>query len=176
MNGIQKTQLFYRHTPDAPLHMQEFGFFTLDKWKSQGYISDDTDLNELFGFDESGVYSLGGLGWCEAPLCPWFEEEVIEDRGKYEVVRDVAGRHVLYFKGRRNGFMPEYIDHPVKDMYTWEKNVKWRMDPDNPDRFKDTDRILDECQAAADKGKIICQRAVGGYMYLRSLIGPEQLL
>ena len=49
--------------------------------------------------------------------------KVLEDRGDYEVVQDFAGRHVLYFKGRRDGFMPEYLDHPVKDMKTWEENA-----------------------------------------------------
>jgi len=46
--------------------------------------------------------------------------EILEDRGEHEVERDHAGRHVLYFKGRRSGFMPEYIEHPVKDRKSWK--------------------------------------------------------
>ena len=82
----------------------------------------DKSFKELFGVDEPGNYNLNGLGWCEAAFYPLFEEKLIEDRGAHEVVQDTAGRHVLYFKGRRQGFMPEYIDHPVKDMKTWEEN------------------------------------------------------
>ena len=40
-----------------------------------------------------------------------------------------------FFKGRRGGFMPEYIDHPVKDMKTWEEDVKWRLVPATPERY-----------------------------------------
>jgi hypothetical protein len=25
--------------------------------------------------------------------------------------------------------MPEYVDHPVKDMKTWTENCAWRLDP-----------------------------------------------
>ena len=60
---------------------------------------------------------------------PKFEVKVLEDRGDHELAQDDSGRHVLYFKGRRDGFMPEYVDHPVKDMRTWVENVKWRLDP-----------------------------------------------
>ena len=54
---------------------------------------------------------------------------MLEDRGNYELVQDFAGRALLCFKGRRDGFMPEYVDHPVKDMATWERDVAWRMAP-----------------------------------------------
>ena len=37
---------------------------------------------------------------------------------------------------RRGGFMPEYLDHPVKDMNTWEEKCKWRMDPTTPERLE----------------------------------------
>ena len=76
----------------------------------------DVPHAELFGFGEAGDVGIGGLGWCEAAFVPAFETKVLENRGEHELVRDSAGRHVLCFKGRRNGFMPEYVDHPVKDM------------------------------------------------------------
>ena len=59
---------------------------------------------------------------------PEFEVKVVEDRGEHEGSKqDHAGVHVLYFKGRRNGFMPDYLEHPVKDQRTWEEYVKWRI-------------------------------------------------
>jgi len=101
---------------------------------------------------------------------------VLEERGEYEVVRDFAGRSVLCFKGRRNGFMPEYVDHPVKDMRTWEANCKWRMDPGTFTRQKEMDIYLPKAVEKARAGYFIGQSVVGGYMYLRALIGPEELL
>jgi uroporphyrinogen decarboxylase len=115
------------------------------------------------------------LGWCEAGFYPTFDEKVMEDRGDYEVVQDSAGRHKLCFKGRRNGFMPEYLDHPVKDMATWEEACKWRMDSETPGRLEEAENSACDAVADARQGKVIVQRLVGGYMYLRSLIGPEDL-
>jgi uroporphyrinogen decarboxylase len=116
------------------------------------------------------------LGWCEAGFAPVFETKVLEDRGAYELVQDFAGRHVLFFKNRRNGFMPEYLDHPVKDMKTWVENVKWRMDPKSPERWVDHEARMENARAKAGQGLMIVQNIVGAYMYLRSLIGPERLL
>jgi len=72
--------------------------------------------------------------------------------------------------------MPEYVDHPVKDRKTWEEKCKWRMDPTTPARYADLDEQMAQAKAEADKGLLITQNLVGGYMYLRSLIGPEGLL
>lgn len=174
--AARRTRDFYERKPDAPILQQEFGFYSLDLWKSQGHIADGANLSDLFGFEESGVHSLGGLGWCEAAFDPIFEEKVIEDRGEYEVAQDFAGRHVLFFKGRRNGFMPEYLSHPVKDRKTWEEDVKWRMDPNTAQRWEGLEGRMTAARTAAAQGKVIQQQVVGGYMYLRSLIGPVDLL
>ncbi len=152
------------------------GFYCLDKWKEDGYIDEKTNLQEIFGYDQSAKHYLNQLGWCEAPFFPYFDEEILEDRGEHELVRDFAGRHVLYFKGRRSGFMPEYVNHPVKDKKTWEENVKWRLNPNTPGRYADFDNQMKQTAEVANKGFIICNNLIGGYMYLRSLIGPEELL
>ncbi|MCL2352355.1 MAG: hypothetical protein FWC55_07485 [Firmicutes bacterium] len=181
-----KIRDFYSIKPDAPLYQKEFGFYVMDKWIKDGYVRGYDEfpdrnahwayLAELFRYDPPAVNGLGGLGWCEAGLMPCFETKVLEDRGDYELVQDFAGRHVLYFKGRRDGFMPEYVDHPVKDMRTWEENVKWRMDPHTPGRLEAREDEINGALAGAAKGHIIVQGVVGGYMYLRSLMGPEALL
>ena len=165
----------YAITPGIPLYKKEFGYYSLDAWKGQG-MPDDVPLAELFDFDPPAKHSLGQLGWCEAGLEPVFETKVLEDRGDYELVQDFAGRHVLFFKGRRNGFMPEYVDHPVKDQESLEAAILWRMDPETPERYDDLDERMAEAQDAASRGLMITQNLVGGYMYLRSLIGPEELL
>lgn len=174
--GARKMRDIYELKPDAGIYQTEFGFYSLERWKREGYINDNTVLSELFGYDEPGKFSLGGLGWCEAAFSPAFEEKVIEDRGEYEVVQDFAGRHVLCFKGRRDGFMPEYLEHPVKDMKTWEENCKWRLDPNTPERYTDLNETMKKAIEAAGKGMLITQHLVGGYMYLRSLIGPLNLM
>jgi len=173
--GARKLRDAYGRVPGAPFYRKEFGYYCLEQWREQG-LAEDADLAALFGYDERAGYGLGELGWCEAALVPAFEDKVIEDRGEHEVVQDYAGRHVLFFKGRRNGFMPEYLDHPVKDRKTWEENIKWRLDPTTPERYADLGERMAEAETAAARGWMITANVIGGYMYLRSLIGPETLL
>lgn len=172
--SARKLRDIYARKPCAPFFQREFGFFTLEKWKKQG-MPQDVPLEKIFGFDSPGDYAIDGLGWCEAAFEPAFEEKILEDRTDYELVQDAAGRHVLFFKGRRSGFMPEYLEHPVRDWKTWNENVKWRLAPETESRYRDLDKSMDEARKAAGQGLIITQRVIGLYMYLRSLIGPGQL-
>jgi len=174
--GAKKLRDTYAIKPDAPVFMKEFGYYSLDRWIREGHIKGYEDLDALCKFDPPGDYGLGNLGWCEGGFLPIFEEKVLEDRGEYEVIQDFAGRHLLVFKGRRNGFMPEYIDHPVKDMLTWERDVKWRMDFGAPGRMEGLQRTIAEAKKHAAQGLMIVANLVGGYMYLRSLMGPEGIL
>ncbi len=165
----------YERRPGAPLYRREFGFYSLERWQEQG-MPQDVSLNELFDLDQPGVHHLGQLGWCEASFHPAFEVKLVEDRGEHEVVQDHAGRHVLFFKGRRSGFMPEYLGHPVKDQRSWEEDVKWRLDPESPERDRNIADYLPYAVKYAGQGLIVSQNLIGGYMYLRSLIGPGELL
>ncbi len=169
--SVQTLRATYAITPGAPFHRCEFGYYCLERWYEQG-LNRKANLAEVFGYDEPAYAPLLGLGWCEAAFFPEFEKKVLEDRGEHEVIQDHAGRHLLVFKGRRSGFMPEYIDHPVKDMKTWEENVKWRLNSATPERRK----VPQEAIQNAAKGRVVRQGLIGGYMYLRSLIGPEKLL
>ncbi len=173
--AVRKLRDTYDMVPGAPLFRREFGYFSLEVWKSQGMPS-GVPLAELFDFDEPACHHLGQLGWCEAAFCPAFEDKVVEQRGDHELVQDAAGRHLLVFRGRRSGFMPEYVDHPVKDLTTWERDVAWRLDPDTAARYGDLEQRMAAARAAAARGMLISQNLIGGYMYLRSLIGPEAVL
>jgi len=172
---IRKLRDTYAITPDAPFVRREFWFYSMNQFYEQG-LDPQTDVAEVFGYDPPGSYDIKHLGWCEASFHPTFEESVIEDRGEYEVIRDHAGRHLLVFKNRRQGFMPEYLDHPVKDQKTWEENVKWRLDPAAPGRFDYLQPFQSEAVDHEAQGYMISQHLIGGYMYLRSLLGPTELM
>ena len=174
--SAKKLRDTYLIKPGAPFYYHTFGLWMcLEKWHEEG-LARDIDINKFFLLDKPGFHALGQLGWCESAFAPEFDEMVVEDRGEHEIVQDSAGRYVLYFKGRRQGFMPEYIDHPVKGVKTWLENVKWRLNPQTETRYADLDSRMNEAISAADKGLIIQQNMAGGYMFLRSLIGPEKLL
>ena len=134
------------------------------------------DLNGLFGFDPPGNYNLSQLGWTGAPFEAQFENKIIEDRGDYELVQDESGRYVLFFKGKRSGFMPEYVSHPVKDWKIWTEYVKWRLDPKTPSRIVNFEKIIPELLEAYKNDLIITERVISGYMYFRCLIEPIELL
>ena len=174
--AVRKYWDYMNIKPGAPLYQQEFGYYSLEKWQREEGLSPDEDLAKLFGFDGPASVTLGGLGGCEAAFEPEFEVKILEDRGEHELVQDHAGRHVLYFKGRRNGFMPEYVDHPVEDMRTWEEKCKWRLNPNDPERIKKLEAAIPAAEEKARRGFVVEQYVCGGYMYLRSLIGPERLL
>ncbi len=175
---------FYAMKPQAPFIQQEFGFYSLDRWKEEGHMPVFSDpeqerrwMADTFGFEENGSCSLGGLGWCEAAFEPEYEQKVLEVKGDYDLAQDHAGRKVLFFKGKRSGFMPEYVDHPVKDQKTWEEDVKWRMNPASPERFDSVfSETMQKAVDAARQGKVMIQSVIGGYMYLRSLIGPLEMM
>lgn len=166
----RKLRDIYALTPGAPLyHCEELGYFSLDAWKDQG-MPQDVPRHELFHMDIGGYHQL-----VPRLLDPPFEEKLLQDRGDYEVVQDTVGRHVLFFKGRRNGFMPEYLDHPVKDWRTWEEDVKWRLDPTTPGRFADLPDVLASARVAAAQGAIMRVRTTG-YAFIRNLIGTLKIL
>ncbi|MBM4144142.1 MAG: hypothetical protein FJ225_11210 [Lentisphaerae bacterium] len=178
--AARKIRDTYATTPGAPFLQKEFGFYCLDRWIGEGHLPKDDPWGrmwELFQYQQGNAKcDLWGAGWCEADFAPAFEEKVLEDRGEYELVQDHAGRAVLCFKGRRSGFMPEYVDHPVKDMKSWIEKCKWRMDPKTPSRRAKIEETRQRALSGAAEGQIVTQCVAGGYMYLRSLIGPGDLL
>ncbi|MCL2741114.1 MAG: hypothetical protein FWE70_03270 [Oscillospiraceae bacterium] len=182
--GAAKARDFYAMKPDAPIIMREFGYYSLEAWeadpdcevKPSDWEGFQRYLAEQCKWDDPGVTRVGGLGWTEAEFIPRFDVAVLEDRGDHELVRDGAGRHVLFFKGRRSGFMPEYVDHPVKDRRTWEENCLWRLDPKDPRRYEGLEARMAQAREGANRGNAVVQGTIGGYMYLRSLMGPEDLL
>ena len=171
----QSTKDHYSMKPDAPILLEEFGYYSLDTWIGQGYIKKETDLGELFGFERLVKYYMKGLAGCSAPFSPAFENVIIETTDEYDIVRDGAGRTVKYFKGRRDGFMPQYLDFPVKDLNTWN-GLAWRLDCNTKERNEALLNGIKDAVGHSASGYHLIQYIVGAYMYLRSLIGGEQLL
>jgi hypothetical protein len=153
----------------------------VDAWREQGLppeLKERTpEWHDFFHYDMSAIDCIENVGWCESEFYPKFEEKVIEVRDdRTELIQDSAGRKVLMFKGRRSGFMPEYVDHPVKDRRSWEENVAWRLEFNNSQRQADLAKAFPAIVAKAKQGYFMQQRVMGAYMYLRSLMGPEDLL
>jgi uroporphyrinogen decarboxylase len=173
--SARKLRDAYAIVPGAPIFHKEFGFYCADRWHAEG-LDREADIAEVFGYDSTADYDLGKLGWCEAEFCPAFEEITLESSDDHEIIQDAAGRKLKVFKGRRSGFMPAYMDHPVKDMASWEELCKWRLNPETPERWADFDTRISKAKEVAAEGQMIFQGIIGGYMYLRSLFGPEEIM
>ncbi|MDD4543339.1 MAG: uroporphyrinogen decarboxylase family protein [Clostridia bacterium] len=169
------TKDFYTMKPDAPIALEEFGYYCKDEWIDKGYIKEGEDMNKLFGFERLQNYYLPGLSGTVAPFIPRFKEEIIESDDLYEIAKDKAGRTVKYFKGKRDGFMPQYLDFPVKDKKTWD-DIKWRLDYASEERNEDLKRDIEKAIPIVKKGYHTVMYIVGAFMYLRSLIGGEEIL
>lgn len=150
---------------------------TIARWKEEG-LADDYNEKNLFNFDPGGTTDAGlNLGWCEPPFEPPYEWKLIKEEGDTQIIRDWAGRWVRGFKHGRDGFMPQYLKHPVTCTKDWEQEVAPRLDPANPKRYEG---LAEKCRRAAEAqhtdGMMVRQAMIGGYMYLRALMGPEDLL
>jgi uroporphyrinogen decarboxylase len=179
MTAGARMRATYEFAPLDHLHRGEFYIWgeALERWKGEGLPADWAETN-LFTYDGPGMFGSGvNLGWCEAPFLPAFEEKVIEVDGDHEIIQDYAGRWLKVFRGRRHGFMPDYLKHPLSTMRDWEEVIFPRLDPANPARWEGLEDRVRAQRAAADAvDGMMNQGLIGGYMYLRSLIGPEDLL
>ena len=177
MTAAEKLRTAYAITPNAPFFKREFSLLrATEKWIAEGHIKSRAELDALCKFDGYGRVILFNLGDCEAPFVPTFDEIVLEDQGQHELVQDTSGRSVLCFKGRRDGFMPHYVDHPVKDQRTWEEKCLWRLDPESKERHMIAEADAIAAAKEASDSSIVCQMLIGAYMFLRSLMGPLEVM
>ncbi|MEW6357710.1 MAG: uroporphyrinogen decarboxylase family protein [Planctomycetota bacterium] len=175
----RRLRAIYEFKPVDHLPRREFYIWgeAIERWKKEG-LPEDYQKQNIFQFDPPAFAETGlALGWCEPPFVPEYEGKVIREEGDTEIVQDKAGRWLRCFKGRRHGFMPDYIKHPVSSLKDWEEDVAPRLDPAAPSRYE---KLQASCAQAEEwrrkEDRIVVQRMVGGYMYLRALMGPEDLL
>jgi len=176
MDAIERLRATYEREPVDRLVRREFYIWpeALERWQAEG-MPTDVPRAELFGWDESASASTGMLGWCEPAFVPEIEEAVLEETPDYQVVRDIAGRTVKFFRGRRHGFMPTYLKHAVASEQDWAEEILPRLSPETPERWADLPERLARLREADAAGKRIVLGGIGGYMYLRALVGPEEI-
>jgi len=184
MNAVERMRRMFEGGPVDHLPRVGFGYFpqTFARWKREGLpeetLKDWSKFGALMGFDPS---PWGGqavdLGWCEAPVSPTYEEKILRVEGEHEIVQDWVGRIKEYPKGVREQVMPTYLKHAVASWADWENDVRPRLDPETPARWKDYEKkVAANRQAIAGEGLLHNAGVIGGYMYMRSLVGPVELL
>ncbi len=169
MNDRQRfrAQMHYESVDRCPIW--DFGFWdeTLDLWREQGMPA-DADPDEYFGMDAQ---------WRSIPiatrLLPAFDEQLIEDRGETEVVRDGEGVVVHRRKWMRT--IPHYLDWTLKDRASWREHFVPRLDADTPGRIPDD--FAQRCREARDADRDYPLGIAAGSMYgvLRNWMGLENI-
>ena len=179
MNAGERIRATYRFEPVDHLVRREFYIWgeAIERWRTEG-LPDDYGERNLFSFDPSGQVGIGlDLGWCEPPFLPRYEEKVIREDGATEIIQDFAGRWLRVFKGRRHGFMPDYVRHPVTGWDDWEGDVAPRLAVRDERRYEGLEENCQEAARRAEAESVMTRQGmVGGYMYLRALMGPEEVL
>jgi len=132
MNDRERFSDIMHYRPVDRCPIRDFGFWeeTLLVWKQYGLpqsvrLGRSTDA--FFGMDRART--CGGI----VDLWPLFEQEVLEDRGDTEIIRDRDG--VVQERSKIMGAIPRHVDHLLKDRQSWEEHYKPRMRPDHPQRF-----------------------------------------
>jgi uroporphyrinogen decarboxylase len=120
MNARERFRNTMRFKPVDRCPMRDLGFWdeTLLVWHKYGLpqsVENDATAGEFFGMDPELV--CGGF----TDLCPYFEEELLEDRGDSEIVRDLDG--VVVERGKIMSAIPKHLDHLVRDRESWERRT-----------------------------------------------------
>ena len=145
MNDRERFSNVMHYRPVDRCPIRDFGFWdeTLLVWKQYGLPQSVRGGTSEYGVPRStrGTISTDAFfGMDRAQLCggivdlwPFFEEEVLEDRGETEIVRNRDG--VVLERGKMMSAIPRHLDHLLEDRQSWEEHYKPRMRPDHPERI-----------------------------------------
>ncbi|MCD6232154.1 hypothetical protein J7K28_05975 [Candidatus Aerophobetes bacterium] len=112
---------------------EEFGYWdeTFKEWHKQG-LPEEIDNNEkadqYFGFSPRSLVPVK-LG-----LIPSFEQRIIEETEKYQIIIDTDGVKKQIFKDGTSS-IPHYLEFPLKGRKEWEEIFKPRLDINLAERY-----------------------------------------
>ena len=136
---------------------------TRTRWLSEG-MSPDHD----FGFDFDNEGRLGDLG-LNLGYYPPFQQEVIEDHGSHQLIRDQWG----IIKQVNQGQSMQFLEFPVHDRSSWEE-IKARLDPDIPARYpEDLAKRGDAVRREGYPSTFEAGHLSGFFSFLRELCGDR---
>ncbi len=176
MNAVEREKAVYTFGKPDRLPRREWGIFpeTAVRWKKEGWDGS----SERFMYDEypyaEGLVDLVGI---DIPVSPAFKEEVIGSDERYIYTRTVSGAIEQFPKGkaRWGEVMPFYKKHPVECPEDWYDRIRPKLDPETPERWVKFERKCEETAEKVRRGEKLCEAAcIGGYMYLRAMLGPEK--
>ncbi len=89
---------------------------TIEKWKKEGHIKPDEDVQDHFGLDLRTAWVFNTTANLD------YEPEVIEENDETITIKDGNGAIMRKFKNKSG--VPEHIDFTVKNRAGWEEYIK----------------------------------------------------
>jgi hypothetical protein len=151
------------HVPD-----REFGYWddTLRRWHDEGlpsWVTDNGLADYYFAFEERPMVPVN------AGLAPGFEARVVEETETYRIQIDGTGvKSMVHTDGTSS--IPHYLEFPLRDRQTWERDFLPRLDPTTAGRLPDWEAV-----AAQHRGRNVPLGITSGSLlgWLRNWAGFE---
>ncbi len=140
---------------------------TADRWRSEGHIPDDEDVQEHFGQD------LRNGGWLSSVADLDFEPVTIEETE--ETILRLDGNGAKLRRHKLHDSTPEHVDFTVKDRAGWEERIKPHLVKLDRRRiaFEDYRR---KKEFAAEKQRFFCWGGVPPFEQIHPMCGHENVL
>ncbi|NSW57701.1 MAG: hypothetical protein HPY44_16945 [Armatimonadetes bacterium] len=140
---------------------------TVKRWRDEGHIGPDEDVQEHFGQD------LRTGGWLNSVAKLDFEPVLIEETD--ETILQLDGNGAKLRRHKLHDSTPEHVDFTVKDRATWEEHAKPFL------VGLDRRRIPFESyraakQYAAEKERFFCWAGVAPFEQMHPVCGHEYML
>ena len=156
---------------------------TLEAWHRQGLpegVNWQDYLREMLGIPAEPSQPRVALG-VSFIMIPTFEEKVLGHQDGHYIVQDWMGAvteisdefDYTYIRQAKDFVTRHWHSFPVQNRSDWDEKIKWRYDPDHPERFPDD--FADRCQALQDRDYVLRLTIPGPFWQLREWIGFESL-
>lgn len=175
---VRREQATFRLEKTDRLVRRDWGMFaaTRQRWLSEGWDGD----TDIFRLDPSPYFpvSLVDLVGIDVPISPQFDVKIIREDEHFVYQQTSAGAIEKFLRGKKRNdeAMPQYWQNPVSCRADWNDKIKPRLNPDTPERWRRLNLAEEASVAIGDGVKLYEASAIGAYMYLRALLGPEEVL
>ena len=153
--------------------MYTFGAWkeTYGRWRREG-LPDDWRETNFFGEDrteDTGV-CLGSNAL--SPLCPYYEQTVLEEKQGYQIIRDEHGKTIRRKIKEKDLSIAEYLSFPLQRRSDWPE-IKQRLDANIDSRYRHLESAAQ--RQRRNRNCPVIQRISGAYRILWHLMGDVGL-
>lgn len=167
MTGIERMSNILKRKPVDRIGLYEhFWGDTHKKWSSEGFIRQNEDMADHFGYDMEECWPFN----CVADID--FVPQVIEETEETILTRD--GNGALLRRHKLHDATPEHVDFLVKDRSGWEEHVKPLLKPDR--RRINFEAYRNIKRHAAENNRFFVWSGVNVFELMHPVCGHEYML